>query len=115
MKSNSPPGHGISKKLTDSKIWRESIGAIQQMWANYLQVLSTSFNRMSRFEQEELITKYSSILSLGGAGLIWCQIYYFFHPLLRLVAIPVTLFLAYWFGKNIVSRIMIDRLSKHLK
>ena len=85
------------------------------MLDNYLEMLSGYFSRMSRLEQEELITKYSWIITFGGVALIWCQIYNFVLPALRVIGLPLSLAVAYWFGKTIVSRIMIDRLNKYLK
>jgi hypothetical protein len=102
-------------KLQESRLWKDSVGALQKMWDNYLEVLATYFQRMSRLEQEQLITKYSWIIAMGGVGLIWCQIYNFVPPVLRVIGFPLSLAFAYWFGKTIVSRIMIDRLSKYLK
>jgi len=86
-----------------------------KMWDGYLEFVASQFQRMSRFEQEELITKYSWIVAMGGVCLIWSQIYNFIPPPLRLIGLPASLFFGYWFGKNIVSRIMIDRMSKYLK
>ncbi len=101
-------------KLTESKIWKETVGVLQKGWDNYLRLLATYFQRMSRNEQEALITKYSWIVSLGGVGLIWCQIYTFLHPVLRVIGFPLSMAVAYWFGLKIVSRIMIERMSKYL-
>ncbi len=101
-------------KLTESKIWKDTVGVVQKLWDNYLRVLGTYFQRMSRIEQEELITKYSWIVALGGVSLIWCQVYTFLPPVLRVIGFPLSMALAYWFGKKIVSRIMIERLSKYL-
>ncbi len=101
-------------KIQDSKVWKDSVGTGQKLWGNYLNVLSTYFQRMSRYEQEELITKFSWILTLGGAALAWCQIYPLFHPIIRIFAFPITCVAAYWFGKNIVSKIMIERLGRYL-
>jgi hypothetical protein len=111
----------------ESKLWKDSvsvlnkvrqgsIGAAQKGWDNYLKVLGTYFRKMSRLEQEDLITKYSWIITMGAAAWTWCAVYPLFHfiPAIFLIAFPVTMFLAYWFGKKIVSNIMIERLQKYL-
>src|SRR5271154_2229718 len=102
-------------KLTENKLWKETVGAMLKMWDNYLEFIASNFRGMSRLEQEQLITKYSWIIAMGGVGLIWCQIYNFVLPVLRVIGLPLSLAFAYWFGKNIVSRIMIDRMSKYMK
>jgi hypothetical protein len=104
-----------SNKLTESKIWKDTIGALLKMWDGYLEFIASQFHGMSRFEQEELITKYSWIVSMGGVGLIWCQVYNFVPPPLRLIGAPLSLAFAYWFGRTVVSRVMIDRMNKYLK
>ena len=101
-------------KIQESKVWKDSIGAGQRLWSNYLNVLSTYFSRMSRIDQEELISKFSWIITLGAASLAWYQIYPLFHPNIRLIALPITAIAAYWFGKNVVSKIMIERFAKYL-
>jgi hypothetical protein len=97
-----------------SQAAKDSVSGGKKLWSNYLQLLLTHFQNMTRYEQEELITKLSWIITVGGAALAWCQIYPLFHPMIRLFACPITGILAYWFGKNIVSRIMIDRFSSYL-
>ena len=97
-----------------SQAAKDSMNGGKRLWGNYLQTLSNNFQNMTRNEQEELITKFSWILALGGVALAWCQIYPLFHPVIRLFACPLTCILAYWFGKNIISKIMIDRFSKYL-
>lgn len=97
-----------------SQAAKDSIGAGKKVWTNYLKVLSGYFHGLTRLQQEQLITKFSWILALGSVGWLWCLIYPLFHPLIRLFAFPLSLALAYWFGKNIMSRIMIDRFSKYL-
>ncbi len=87
------------------------MGAGKKLWNNYLQLLSTQFQRMTRNEQEELITKFSWILAVGGTLLIWCKIYPLFHPVIRLFVCPLTCIVAYWFGKKYNFEIMIDRFS----
>ena len=93
---------------------KDSLNGGKKLWTNYLQLLSGYFQNMTRNEQEELITKFSWILTIGAAALAWCQIYPLFHPIIRLFACPISCILAYWFGKNIVSKIMIDRFSNYL-
>lgn len=101
-------------KIQESKLWKDSIGALQRLWKNYLHLLSNSFRHMTRNEQEELIAKFSWLLTLGGVVLAWCPVYALFPSVIKVFAVPLSLLLAYWFGKNIVSKIMIDRFSKYL-
>lgn len=101
-------------KLTETRAWKDSIGLIERMWDSYLRLLASYFRKMSRYEQEELLTKYSWIISVGGTLLVWCQIYPLFLPIVRVIAFPLTLGVAYWFGKRIVSTVVIERLSKYL-
>ncbi len=100
--------------LQESKIWKDTFGTVQRLWTNYLQLLNNAFRNMSRTEQEELIAKFSWLLTIGGVILAWCPVYALFPTIIKVFALPLSLFLAYWFGKNIVSKIMIDRFSKYL-
>ncbi len=100
--------------LKETIIWKDTVGLVQKLWDSYLKLLSSYFQKMSRDEQEELITKYCWIISVGGVLLVWCQIYSLFHPIIRVFAFPISLGAAYWFGKRIVSGIVIERLSKYL-
>jgi hypothetical protein len=100
--------------VRESKAWKDSVGAGQKLWGNYLHTLSTSFRNMSRSQQEELITRMSFILAIGGTSLILCLIYPLFPLFIKIIGAPLAIVLAWWFGKNIISKIMIDRFSKYL-
>ena len=47
---------------------KDSLSGAKKLWTNYLQLLSTYFNNMDRSGQEDLITKFSWILTLGGVA-----------------------------------------------
>ena len=104
-------------RITQSKLWQDTFGALGKMWDNYLEILSMSFQRMSRDEQEQLITKYSWIVSIGATAWVWVVVEPLTHslPIIFLIGGPVSIGLAYWFGRNIVSRVVIDRLNKYMK
>lgn len=100
--------------IKESKAWKDSIGAWQKVWGNYLNNLSTYWRNMSRSDQEELITNFSCILAVGGTTLAWYPIYPLFPSILKVIAVPLSLVLAYFFGRNIASKIIIDRCGKYL-
>lgn len=106
---------GRKRDITDTQGWKSSSKGFQRFWNNYKTVLVTSFNRMNRREQEDLIDKFSMIITIG----VTCLIILIFYPviprLLRVLGLPVALLAAWWAGRRVVGPVVIDRMEKYLK
>ncbi len=113
--SLSRPGTGGGpRNLQETKAWQEGTGGLKRMWRNYLTMLGTQFKKMSRREQEDLITRLSQIVTIGSAALITMLFYGFIPLFLKIFVLPGILLGAYWAGTNIVSPIMIARYEQYL-
>lgn len=84
------------------------------VWTRYKAVLGRSFQNMNRFEQENLITKFSFVISIG-VGLVVLNFFYSVLPqLVRVIALPIVLAVGWWVGTRIVAPAAIDRLEKFM-
>ena len=106
-------GHG-PRSIQETKAWQEGTGGLKRMWHNYVTMLGTQFKKMTRREQEELITRLSQIVTIGSAALITMLFYGFIPLFLKIFVLPGILLGAYWAGTNIVSPIMIARYEQYL-
>lgn len=100
--------------IQETKIWKESTSGIKRMWSTYVQILKDSFQRMSRVEQEALITRFCLIVTLGVA-VIALSFFYAFLPLgVRVIGLPVIGVVAWFAGTRIIAPVMIARYEKYL-
>jgi hypothetical protein len=91
------------------------IGPTKDALTNYGGLLGRSFQNLSRAEQEQLITRYCQILTIGSAVVIATFIYPFLPTLVRVFSAPALVIAAWYLGTKVVSAIMIKRLDKYLK
>lgn len=102
------------RNLKETKVWQETIGAAQQMWSNYVNVLGVSFRRMGRIEQCNLILKLSQIITIGVAALATSFFYPFLPLFVRVLGLPVVIIGAWFIGSKVVSPVIIKRVEKSL-
>ncbi len=102
------------KDIHQTKIWQQSCARLKQFWNNYLNVLSSSFLKMPRTAQEDLISRFSLITTMGVATLLLLFFSPFIPQFIRIFAVPGTLVAAWWIGKNLVSPAVIARFSQLL-
>jgi hypothetical protein len=84
------------------------------MWDRYLQILRQSFSVMDREEQENMITKFCYVITIGIACVIISCFYSLLPPLLRIIALPIFLAGGWFVGAKIVAPTMIKRLEAYL-
>jgi hypothetical protein len=102
------------RSVQDTKVWKDSTSGIKTLWGNYLQTLSNSFKRMSREQQESLISRICIIMTMGVSIILINLFYSFFPPLVRALVPPLVLALAYFAGARVVAPVMIGRFEEHL-
>jgi hypothetical protein len=81
----------------------------------YKERLVTTFRAMSREEQEVLIRKNSTAVTVGVCILLVNGLYALIPALLRVFLIPVIVVGSYFVGRQFVSPLVIKRLEPHLK
>lgn len=88
--------------------------AVAPFWAKYMELLRTSFQRMNRTEQVQLIVKAAIVVSVGLSA-VGLEFFYYFLPLfVRVIAAPLVVVLSWWFGARIVAPMMITRFEHYL-
>jgi hypothetical protein len=103
------------RNIRETKVWRDTAGAVQQMWSNYVNLLKGNFQTMSREEQCKLITRLCQIITTGVAGLAAQFFFYYYLPLfVKVIALPAYLIGAWMIGTRVVSKVIIKRVDKHL-
>lgn len=112
-KRRSTPQPG-ARSIKDTKAWQESSGGAKRLWFNYRTLLMTHFQRMTRAEQETLITRISQIITIGSTILIVQFFYYFIPDILRIFLLPALLAAAYFAGTKVVAPLMIARFEQYL-
>jgi len=113
-KQSKPPVKKPPKNIRETKAWQQSIGALQNIWSNYINLLKRSFQGMPRYRQCELITKYCQIITIG-VSITALTFFYPFLPLfVKILSFPVLVIVSWWAGTNIVSNVIIQRFGKYL-
>ena len=112
--SSGNPG-GRKRDIRDTEGYRSSKKGVKRFWSNYQNILKTSFNDMSRGEQEDLIDKFAMIVTIGVTVLVVLIFYPVIPRLLRVLGLPVALLVAWWAGRKVVGPVIVDRLEHLLK
>ncbi len=102
------------RNLTETEAWKTSRRGASRFWANYKALLKGSFERMNREEQEDLIIKFSIIITMGVTVLITLVFYSVMPSFVRIIAVPVALVVAWWAGRNIIAQTVIARIESKL-
>ena len=84
------------------------------MWTQYKNILRTSFVRMTRSEQEALLTKASIIITIGVTIIALGLFYSLIPRMVRVFLVPGALFGAWWIGGKVVAQVIIARFDSFL-
>jgi len=117
QQTGSPGARGQSggpRSIQDTQAWQKSQIGLQNFWANYKRVLKTSWQRMSRSDQEALILRFCQIVTMGVSVLVLVFFYQFLPQLLRLLAPPVVGFGSFFVGTKIVAPIITAQYDQYL-
>lgn len=112
-----PPGKNLpsGRNITDTDGWKTGKTGAKRIWANYKKSLRDHFNNMTRAEQEDLIDKFSMIITIGVTVVVVLIANPFIPRLIRVLGVPLALMASWWAGRRIVAPVMIDRLEHLLK
>jgi hypothetical protein len=112
--ARSKPGDGPAKpnaSLAESAVFKASQRGANRLLSNYRNVLASSFNRMSRFEQESLVQRVCLVLTLGVTGLALLLFYPVIPRLARVFGVPIAGFAAWWAGNRLVTAVVLGRIE----
>ncbi len=116
---NPPPSSGDpsgrKRDIRDTEGYKASTKGVKRFWTNYQNILKTSFNDMSRDEQEDLIDKFAMIVTIGVSVLVILIFYPMVPRPLRVLGLPVALLVAWWAGRKVVGPVIVARLEGILK
>jgi hypothetical protein len=100
--------------IQDTEGWKKGSSGVKKIWNNYINFLKASFTRMSRDDQENYITKFSQVITIG-LGVVALQLFYPMLPsLLRVISLPLIVGVAWYLGNKVIAPTMIDRMGKYL-
>jgi hypothetical protein len=105
---------GSGNRIQDNKIWQGTVGSTKNALTGYFAFLQKYFLDQPRAEQEQLITRYCQILTIGAAVVILSFLNTFLPTIIRVFALPAILVGAWYAGTNIVPPIVIKRMEKYL-
>ncbi|MBK7746068.1 MAG: hypothetical protein IPI39_02325 [Candidatus Obscuribacter sp.] len=109
-----PTSANKPKDLRQSTPWKSSTNWFMRMWARYLNVLSSAFNKMNRFEQETWITRFCYVITIGISLVILQCFYSLLLIPVRVFALPLMLAAGWYVGTRIVAPAMIERLKAYM-
>lgn len=108
------PGTSRPQSIRETKVWKQGSSEVNRAWSNYKTSLIRAFKRLSRVDQESLITQICMITTMGVSMLLYMFIYPFLPLFIRLFALPLVLIGSYWAGTKLVAPIMIVRFDSLL-
>lgn len=108
------PQNNKPNDMRSSPVWKKMQEGMANLWLRYKALLATSFSNMSRYEQENLITRFSFVVSIG-IGMVVLNFFYSVLPtIVRVIALPIVLSVGWYIGTRIVAPAAIDRLEKFM-
>ncbi len=108
------PNHRAPANVRETEAWKASQRGLNRFWDNYRNLLKTSFQGMSRAEQENLVTKLCIIVTIGVTVLAFLLFYTFIPRLGRVFGVPAAIFGAWWAGGRIVAPVVLGRMESLL-
>ncbi|HEY9792816.1 MAG TPA: hypothetical protein V6D22_20615 [Candidatus Obscuribacterales bacterium] len=91
--------------------WKNGRAGVNKAWNNYRGHLSSSFSRMTRYQQEQLVERMCLIVTIGVTGLALLLFYSLINRTVRVFLVPAAIVGAWWAAKKIVTPVVLDRLS----
>lgn len=114
MGSEEANGKKGAKNITETKAWKEGMGGFRQIWGNYIQTLIVYFKRMTRVEQESLITRACQVITVGCAIVLTTFFYQFIPTLIRVFALPAFIVGSWFVATRVVAPIVIAQFENKL-
>jgi|LNFM01.2.fsa_nt_gb hypothetical protein len=105
---------GKPHDIRETKAYLKAQNGAKRMWSNYVAFLGSSFRRMDREEQIAIIQKFSMVFSIGIAILAISCFYSLLPQQLRVLAVPIAIGGAWWFGTKVIAPQTINRLDKYI-
>jgi hypothetical protein len=106
-----PPPADHPRSLVDTDAYKKGKNSAGRLWNNYKTILKTSFNNMSRSDQEALLTKASVIVTIGVTILALGLFYSLIPRQVRVFLVPGALFGAWWIAGKVVAQVIIARFE----
>ncbi|MBP6747214.1 hypothetical protein KA344_18430 [bacterium] len=100
--------------IRDTKAYLKAQNGAKRMWSNYVAFLGSSFQRMERDEQIATIQKFSMVFSIGIAALAISCFYSMLPQPIRVIAVPIAIGGAWWFGTKVIAPQLVNRLDKYI-
>lgn len=112
VRAGSDSNEGKPRNITEMGVYKSGTSGVKRFWTNYKKVLRESFTKMDRVAQEDLITKFSMIVTMGVTVLM-IVIFYGLIPAreFRVFGVPLLLITAWWLGNNLVANVVIARME----
>ncbi len=102
------------KSIKDNKALREGMGGLNALWGTYTSTLSAYFRRMSRNDQEQLITRLCQVITVGSAIVLTSFFYQFIPLLVRVFTMPVFIVGSWFVATRVVAPIIIAQFEDKL-
>ena len=103
------------RSIQDTQAWKDSTGGLRKIWNNYLRLLGSTFQQLSRTEQIRYIERFSITIAVGAACVMSSFFYWFLPSLVRVLIVPVFLGAAWWTGSKLIAPQIIARFDQYLK
>jgi hypothetical protein len=105
---------GPPRNIGDTQAFRSGKAGFSRAWGNYRTHLATSFKRMSRYQQEALISRMCLIITVGVTGLALLLFYPLINRTVRVFLVPGAICGAWWAANRIVTPAVLSRLESIL-
>lgn len=103
------------KNIRETKGWNQGVNGLKGFFQAYLNILGRSFNNMNRFEQEQLISRFCVVITVGIACVALNCFYSLLILPIKVVSLPIVLGLAWIAALKLITPIVVTRLSKYLQ
>jgi hypothetical protein len=106
---------GKPHDIRETKAWQKGQKGVQKLWQNYLDFLGGYFRTMDRDEQVSTIEKFCVTLTVGISMVVLACFYSMLLQPVRVIALPLVLGGAWWFGSKVITPVMVTRLNRYIK
>ncbi len=89
--------------------------SLKQGWHSYVRILRDAFWRMTAQEQQALLRKVSTIITVGVGTLSIVVLYPLIPPHVRLVFTPLWLLICWFLGNKVVTPVVLARLDLRIE
>ncbi|GEM_PF-2707452 len=114
MQSHMPAAKGGWTPVADRNPYKDFFERKKQSWRQYKQYLKDSFRRMPRSEQEKLIRKSCTVVTVGSAVTVTSLVYRVLPLATRLLGVPLIVAGAFILGRKVVGPLAVARYGRYL-